>query len=272
MQPPLPNDEPINLVIAVSFGLLIPSRILKASKYGGLNVHPSMLPDFRGAAPIHWALLHGCKTTGISLQTLHPHHFDQGRVLAQTPLPGLDIPCSETITPPELSAFLAPRAAELLVSSLRDRVFSSDAQSQVHTTLLRPAPKIVPEHRHIDWSLWSADEILRRHRVIGPLWNNGASGSSPGLHMRRIIWSSGFQLMPPSFDNAEPGMGRVSGSDPHLYIQTADKQTLRAESAIVEGEVAKSASSAANKANMVDSRSSFMIGSSKYMKLWSPFS
>lgn len=43
--PPCPAGEPINLVVAVSFGLLVPPRILKASKYGGLNVHPSMLPE-----------------------------------------------------------------------------------------------------------------------------------------------------------------------------------------------------------------------------------
>lgn len=43
-EPPKPNGEPINLVIAVSFGLLVPPRILNGAKYGGLNVHPSMLP------------------------------------------------------------------------------------------------------------------------------------------------------------------------------------------------------------------------------------
>lgn len=44
-QPPKPQGEPINLIIAVSFGLFIPPRILKGAKYGGLNVHPSLLPE-----------------------------------------------------------------------------------------------------------------------------------------------------------------------------------------------------------------------------------
>lgn len=44
-EPPRPNDENINLIIAVSFGLLVPPRILNVAKYGGLNVHPSMLPE-----------------------------------------------------------------------------------------------------------------------------------------------------------------------------------------------------------------------------------
>lgn len=45
IQLPKPNDESINLIVAVSFGLFVPSRILKAAEYGGLNVHPSLLPE-----------------------------------------------------------------------------------------------------------------------------------------------------------------------------------------------------------------------------------
>jgi len=44
-QPPSPNGKPFNLIVAVSFGLLIPARIINAARYGGLNVHPSMLPE-----------------------------------------------------------------------------------------------------------------------------------------------------------------------------------------------------------------------------------
>lgn len=45
-QPPAPGSEPINLIVAVSFGLLIPARIINGAKYGGLNVHPSLLPKY----------------------------------------------------------------------------------------------------------------------------------------------------------------------------------------------------------------------------------
>ena len=46
VQPPLPSEGPINLVIAVSFGLFVPPRILNGAKYGGLNLHPSLLPEY----------------------------------------------------------------------------------------------------------------------------------------------------------------------------------------------------------------------------------
>ena len=58
----------INLVIAVSFGLLVPARILNEAKYGGLNVHPSLLPDLRGPAPIIHTLLKQRSHTGVTLQ------------------------------------------------------------------------------------------------------------------------------------------------------------------------------------------------------------
>ena len=46
LQPPEPRNEPINLIVAVSFGILVPPRILCGAKYGGLNVHPSLLPEY----------------------------------------------------------------------------------------------------------------------------------------------------------------------------------------------------------------------------------
>ncbi|KAL2178091.1 uncharacterized protein P884DRAFT_284665 [Thermothelomyces heterothallicus CBS 202.75] len=114
---PQPNGEPINLIIAVSFGLFVPSRLINASKYGGLNVHPSLLPDLRGPAPIHHALLAERDYTGITIQTLSPEAFDAGIPLLQTPAPGVPIP--EGCTPEQLHEILAPMGAQLLVQALR---------------------------------------------------------------------------------------------------------------------------------------------------------
>ncbi|MCJ1379100.1 Methionyl-tRNA formyltransferase [Xylographa soralifera] len=270
-QCPRPEGQAINLVIAVSFGLLIPPRILGNAKYGGINVHPSLLPDFRGAAPIHWALLHNCKATGITLQTLHHHHFDQGNILLQTPQPGLDIPNPDVITPTELSAFLAPKGADLLLRGLRELVFLSGPDSKPTTGLIRPAPKITPKDRHIDWAKWSAQEILRRHRVIGPLWSKAAVGRPPGETVKRIIWCSGFKKVLASLNNTEPGVGQILASDSNLYIRTIDQQTLRASSVIVEGSGEKEAGYAVKNANMVDSDTKHVGGNTETLQLWSPF-
>ncbi|KAL2152645.1 hypothetical protein VTH82DRAFT_5829 [Thermothelomyces myriococcoides] len=114
---PQPDGESINLIIAVSFGLFVPPRLIHASKYGGLNVHPSLLPDLRGPAPIHHALLAERNYTGITIQTLSPEAFDAGVPLLQTPPPGIRIP--EECTPEQLQGILAPMGADLLVQALR---------------------------------------------------------------------------------------------------------------------------------------------------------
>lgn len=53
IQLPRPNGEPINLIVAVSFGLFVPPRILNSVEYGGLNVHPSLLPEYVSPIPIY---------------------------------------------------------------------------------------------------------------------------------------------------------------------------------------------------------------------------
>ncbi|KAK8215115.1 Methionyl-tRNA formyltransferase [Zalaria obscura] len=186
--PPTPDDESINLIIAVSFGLLVPPRILSAAKYGGLNVHPSMLPDLRGPAPLHHALLNRDTRTGVTLQTLHPQHFDQGRIVAQTPLPGVPIPDAANATHESLLQFLGPLGAQLLCESIESGAFLRpeselrSAHEATEATELRHAPKIGPEYRHINWSSWPASEILLRDRVLGKLWDattSSALGLSP---------------------------------------------------------------------------------------------
>ncbi|MCJ1404133.1 Methionyl-tRNA formyltransferase [Xylographa trunciseda] len=268
---PRPEGHAINLVIAVSFGLLIPARVLENANYGGLNVHPSLLPDFRGAAPIQWALLHKCKMTGITLQTLHPRHFDEGKILLQTPHPGLEIPNTDSITPSELTDFLAPKGADLLLRGLRERVFSSRNDLKPKSDLTRPAPKITPEDRHIDWSKWSAQEILRRHRIIGPLWSRAAVGHVPGKDEKRVVWSSGFETVHISPHDTKPGLGLILASDPSIYIRTVDQQILRAKGIIVEGLGNKEANLAVNKAKMVDLHTSYILGTIETHQLWRPF-
>lgn len=171
----LPRSD-INLIVAVSFGLFVPPRILKSAKYGGINVHPSLLPEFRGPAPLHHVLIAGEPFTGVTLQTLHPEKFDHGAILAQTPLPGLKIPNQSTCTVPELIDFIGPKAADMLVQGLRDRIFvppirdlSSELPWQDPITL-RHAPKITTGDRRIQWDTMTATEICRRDRALGRLW------------------------------------------------------------------------------------------------------
>ena len=192
--------KPYNLVVAVSFGLLVPGRILGAARYGGINVHPSLLPDLRGPAPIVHALLKQKQHTGVTLQTMHPTMFDHGKILAQTE----KIPLHATSTPDELLQELGTLGAGLLSRGTeaglfmqpRDGVPTSDSSSEE----LDFAPKITLEDRHIDWATWTADEILLRDRVLGELWDTQTLARSsgelpPGKNGRRIAFHGPWALV-----------------------------------------------------------------------------
>ncbi|RDW61058.1 hypothetical protein BP6252_12441 [Coleophoma cylindrospora] len=169
-QLPRPDGTAINLVIAVSFGLFVPPRILKSTEYGGLNLHPSLLPAFPGAAPIQRTLLAGVKSTGVSLQTLDEKAFDRGIILATTG----KLIIEENSRYEDVLEMLTPKAAELLREGIRKKVYvppleavkAPDMPAEVKQM---SAPKITPEDRRIDWRK-SADVLARYHRVLGSLW------------------------------------------------------------------------------------------------------
>ncbi|OTB09204.1 hypothetical protein M426DRAFT_134403 [Hypoxylon sp. CI-4A] len=177
----------INLIIAVSFGLFVPPRLLRAAKFGGLNVHPSILPDLRGPAPLQHAILQGRPSTGVSLQTLDAERFDHGRVLLRsTPPIRLDSPPFPHVPSyPELLARVKPAAASLLVDGLRRRVHVPPVREaplgeehkryleSVGEKQLAHAPKITSRDRQIRVeSDWGQRLLLlhRRHLALGPLW------------------------------------------------------------------------------------------------------
>ncbi|KAH7148588.1 formyl transferase [Dactylonectria macrodidyma] len=180
--------EATNLVIAVSFGLFVPPRILRSAKYGGLNVHPSLLPDLRGPAPIHHAILRGHQYTGISLQTLDDRAFDHGIILAQTPEPGILIPPGSTVQ--ELTSQLAPVGAQMLVQGLRDGLYLPPHQpagwkvKESHGGELVHAPKVNKADGQVDWAQWRTEDFARRTRVLGSVWTRAVNKKGD---VRRLI-------------------------------------------------------------------------------------
>lgn len=75
-----------DIIISASYGQKIPSETLASAKHGGLNVHPSLLPKWRGADPVPWAILAGDHQTGVTVVTLSDT-FDQGLIIAQKKIP-----------------------------------------------------------------------------------------------------------------------------------------------------------------------------------------
>ncbi|GAT77033.1 methionyl-tRNA formyltransferase [Ehrlichia ruminantium] len=74
-----------DVIVVVAYGLIIPKEVLSIPKYGCINIHPSLLPRWRGAAPIHYAILHGDSQTGVTIMQMN-EGWDEGDILLQKKL------------------------------------------------------------------------------------------------------------------------------------------------------------------------------------------
>ncbi|MCY3729490.1 MAG: methionyl-tRNA formyltransferase [Nitrospira sp.] len=149
-------------VIAVTaFGRFLPKAILDLPPMGCVNVHGSLLPAYRGAAPIQWALIHGDPETGITTM-LMDEGMDTGDVLLQQP-----VPIEPEDTTLELGARLAQVGGALLVETLTrlaERSVVPRAQDHSRATV---APLLTKEDGVIDWTQ-SATQIVNRIRGLSP--------------------------------------------------------------------------------------------------------
>ncbi|KAI7890113.1 formyl transferase [Mucor mucedo] len=159
----IPTDKTYDLGVVVSFGYFIPPHIISAFKYGAVNVHPSLLPKYRGAAPIQHAILYGDKETGVSVQELDDREFDAGRILAQEKVSLLDkVPVYS-----ELKKSLSDIGSRLLVDTvchLEDRKKNAQVQDISKAT---KAPKIQKKWSEIDFETMSAWQAEQLNRAIG---------------------------------------------------------------------------------------------------------
>ncbi|KAF2025453.1 methionyl-tRNA formyltransferase [Setomelanomma holmii] len=180
---------PIDLIIAVSFGLFVPPRILSLAKYGGINVHPSLLPDLRGPAPIEHAILKRRERTGVSVQTLHPEHFDQGTILAQAPAPGIQINRNTIIA--ALQDQLAQAGAQMLVDVLKHKKYISPHEDvgwyANSSEPIDHAPKITKQDRFVDFDTKTMDDIQAMHLALGDLWLILPNGQRLVIHKTNDI-------------------------------------------------------------------------------------
>jgi len=84
------------LIIVADYGLKLPKKLINLPKYGALNIHPSLLPAYRGSSPAQWAIWRGEKETGITILMIS-EEFDQGKIIAQKRIPILPTDTQETL-------------------------------------------------------------------------------------------------------------------------------------------------------------------------------
>ncbi len=132
----------IDLAIVVAYGKIIPESLLQVPKFGFMNVHPSLLPELRGASPIRTAILRDMRKTGVSIMLLDPE-MDHGPILAQT---NVDIPEKEwPMRGRELDMLLAEKGGILLRDTLPSYLDSTLAPTPQNHDVATFCEKITKE-------------------------------------------------------------------------------------------------------------------------------
>ena len=187
-----------DLIVVVSFGQIMPERLIRAAKYGSINSHFSLLPKFRGAAPINRAIMNGEAEAGVTVQFIE-YKLDSG-----------DVMLSETveIRPEDDAGSLGTRLAGLSAKLILEAVVliekgKAPRRPQDHSKATQ-APKITKQDTHIDWQK-PAEEIHDLIRGLSPV--PGASACLAGHNIK--ILKSGLST---EKIKLEPGrIGAVSG-------------------------------------------------------------
>lgn len=159
-----------DFLIVVAYGQIIPRSVLDIPKLGALNVHASLLPRWRGAAPVARAILAGDAETGVSIMKMD-ELLDHGPVLAMRATP---IEVGEDAA--QLTRRLAGIGAQLLVDTLAN--FDERRPVEQDHVFATVAPKLRKEEGELDWSL-AATEIDRRVRGLQP-WPGATLPTSKG--------------------------------------------------------------------------------------------
>ncbi len=195
-----------DLFIVVAFRIL-PPALLDIPALGAINLHASLLPKYRGAAPINWAIINGEQETGVTIFRLKPT-VDTGDILMQRSLP-----INEDDTAGSLAIRLSVLGADLLVETI-DRLAVNDLPAQPQNDeLATPAPKIFPELGEIDWY---KDAFTIKCLIHGLSPSPGAFTFWQGKRLKilRASWQ-------PHSATAEPGT-IVARDKKSLSIQTGD--------------------------------------------------
>ncbi|KAH7482119.1 Methionyl-tRNA formyltransferase, mitochondrial [Phytophthora ramorum] len=159
-EPDFPVTDHFDVGVVVSFGYFLHPQMLRNLHHGAINMHPSLLPKYRGPAPIHHALLNGDTTTGVSVIEIDPKAFDVGRILLQESFnikPGIQ--CQE------LAKELAVFGADCIVKTLSELpTRKKTAEVQDDATACK-APKLTFKDGFLSLGE-SADKIFQRWQAL----------------------------------------------------------------------------------------------------------
>ena len=204
-----------DIICVVAYGKILPKEILDIPKYGCINVHASLLPKYRGAAPIQWAILNGDKKTGVTTMYMD-EGMDTGDIILQK-----EVEIDEDETTGELWDELAEVGGDLLVETLR-KIEEGTATRTKQGKDFSMAPMLSKEMSKIDWENKTAEQIKNLVRGLNPIM-----GAYTFLNGKKIkFWK--VEIVPDSEYNQNEILtsknGTVIKSDPRdgLIIKTKE--------------------------------------------------
>lgn len=204
----------IDLIVVVAFKML-PKVVWQIPTIGTINIHASLLPQYRGAAPINWAIINGETKTGVTSFLIN-EKIDTGNILLQK-----EVAITETETAGTLHDKLQESGSQLLIETLHV-LESGKTQGISQTTLygdeaeLKPAPKIFKETCKIDWNK-PTTTINNQIRGFSPYPGAWTTIQKNGTSLVFKIFSAEC-----SFEKHNLTPGTITESNKHIAIATAD--------------------------------------------------
>ena len=227
-----------DVICVVAYGKILPKELLDIPRLGCINVHGSLLPQYRGAAPIQWAVLNGDKTTGITTMYMD-EGMDTGDMILKE-----EIEIGENETTGELWEKLAQIGGKLLVETL-EKVESGTAPRQKQGENYTIAPMLNKDMAKINWEEKNSAEIKNLVRGLNPIM--GAYSILNGKKLK--IWKVEnltnesfmdkyveFKEYKRKFENITPGTIVYIDKKEGIYVKTKDGLILLLE---VQAENAK---------------------------------
>ena len=150
-----------DLIITAAFGQILPTELLEAPKWGAINVHASLLPEYRGGAPIHQAIMDGKEETGVTIMYM-VDRLDAGDIISQT-----SVPITEEDHTGSMFDKLSVAGTELLKETLPSIISGTNSRIPQAEDMVTFARNISRDQERIDWTR-SARQIFNQVRGLHP--------------------------------------------------------------------------------------------------------
>ncbi len=202
-----------DIICVVAYGKILPKEILDIPKYGCVNVHASLLPKYRGAAPIQWAILNGDKKTGITTMFMD-EGMDTGDMLLRQ-----EVVIGEEETTGELWDRLKVIGGELLVKTLKE-IEQGIIKRQKQEGNFSIAPMISKEMAKIEWVKSTALEIKNLVRGLNPIMGAYSYLNGKKIKFWKVDIATDEEIITENMDFLRNGTVLVSDARDGLFIKT----------------------------------------------------